>query len=156
VIDDLLAVGSRLARASPSKPRQADLRRAVSSAYYAVFHALAKNVADTMIGAAKGNRSEQAWAQAYRGLQHGDARVACEAVRNLVFAQGIKDCAEAFVQLQTARHAADYDPLYRLTRGDALEAVRRAKDAIGALRSARSMDRRAFAVQVLVRKRSHG
>ncbi len=156
MIDDLIALASRLASASPNKPRQADLRRAVSTAYYALFHAVAKNVADTMAGAVKRNRSEQAWAQAYRGLQHGDARAACEAIRNQNVSAAIKVCADAFVELQTARHAADYDPLHRLTRAMALLAVRRARDAIYKLRSAIPKDRRAFAVQVLVRKRSHG
>jgi uncharacterized protein (UPF0332 family) len=156
VIDDLIALANRLASASPNKPRQADLRRAVSTAYYALFHAVAKNVADTMAGAVKGTRSEQAWAQAYRGLQHGDARAACEAIRNQNVSQDIKNCADAFVVLQSARHAADYDPLHRLTRAEAVLAVQSAKDAIGKLRSATSKDRRAFAVLVLVRKRSHG
>ena len=156
MIDDLIALASRLASASPNKPRQADLRRAVSTAYYALFHAVAKNVADTMAGAIKGNRSEQAWAQAYRGLQHGDARAACDAIRNQYVSQEIKDCADAFVVSQSARHAADYDPLHRLTRADAVLAVQSAKNAIGKLRSATSKDRRAFAVLVLVRKRSHG
>ncbi len=54
MIDDLIALANRLASASPNKPRQADLRRAVSTAYYALFHAMAKNVADTMAGAVKG------------------------------------------------------------------------------------------------------
>jgi hypothetical protein len=154
VIDDLIALANRLASASPNKPRQADLRRAVSTAYYAL--AMAKNVADTMAGAVKGNRSEPAWAQAYRGLQHGDARAACEAIRNQNVSQEIKDSADAFVVLQSARHAADYDPLHRVTRAEAVLAVQSAKDAIGKLRSATAKDRRAFAVLVLVRKRTHG
>jgi hypothetical protein len=156
VIDDLIALATRLASASPNKPRQADLRRAVSTAYYALFHAMAKNVANSMAGAVKGNRSEQAWAQAYRGLQHGDARAACEAIRNQNVSQAIKDCADAFVILQSARHAADYDPLHRPTRAEAVLAVQSAKDAISKLRSATTKDRRAFAVLVLIRKRSHG
>jgi len=156
VIDDLIALANRLASASPNKPRQADLRRGVSTAYYALFHAMAKNVADSMAGAVKGKRSEQAWSQAYRGLQHGDAKAACEAIRNQNVSQDIKDCADAFVELQSARHAADYDPLHRLTRAEALLAVRRAKDAIGKLRAATTKDRRAFAVLTLIRKRSHG
>jgi hypothetical protein len=128
----------------------------VSTAYYALFHAMAKNVADTMARAVKGKRSEQAWAQACRGLQHGDAKAACEAIRHQDVSQEIKDCADAFVELQSARHAADYDPLHRLTRAEAVLAVQSTKDAIGKLRSATSKDRRAFAVLVLVRKRSHG
>ena len=153
MIDDLLALAHRLAKASPSKPRQADLRRAVSTAYYALFHAMAKNVADTMVGVAKQHRSERAWAHAYRGLQHGDAKTACEAVRNINFPQAIKDCADAFVELQLARHAADYDPAHRLTRAAAILAVRKAEDAVRKLRSAAAKDRHAFAVQVLVKKR---
>ena len=98
----------------------------------------------------------EAWAQACRGLQHGEARAACKAIRNQNVCQEIKVCADAFVVLQSARHAADYDPLHRLTRAEAILAVQRAKDAIGKLRSASLMDRRAFAVLVLIRKRSHG
>ena len=154
MIDDLIALAKRLAKASPSKPRQVDLKRAVSTAYYALFHAMAKNVADTMVGAVRGRRSEKAWAHAYRGLQHGDAKAACEAVRKLNFPQGIKDCADVFVELQAARHAADYDPLHRLTRVEALLAVRQAEDAVMKLKSADAKDRRAFAVQVLVKRRS--
>lgn len=154
MIDDLIGLAKRLAKASPSKPRQADLKRAVSTAYYALFHAIAKNVADTMVGAVKSNRSENAWAHAYRGLQHGDAKTACEAVRKINFPQAIKDCADAFIALQIARHAADYDPLHRLTRANALLAVQKAEDAIAKLRSASAKDSRAFAVQVLIKKRN--
>ncbi len=153
MIDDLIGLARRLARSSPQKPRQADLRRAVSTAYYALFHAMAKNVADTMLGTVKKNRSEAAWAQAYRGLQHGDAKTACEAVRNLDFPRSLKDCAIAFVQSQLARQDADYDPIHRLSRTDAILAVDRAEDAIRKLRSADTKSRRAFAVHVLVRKR---
>jgi uncharacterized protein (UPF0332 family) len=156
VIDDFIALANRLASASPSKPRQADLRRAVSTAYYALFHAMAKNGADAMAGAVKANRSEQAWAHAWRGLQHGDARTACEAIRNQAFPPEIKECADTFVKLQSERHAADYDPLHRLTRAKAILLVRQARDAISKLRAASSKDRRAFAVQVLVRRRGQG
>ena len=41
IAEDLLATARRLAKASPRKPRQADLRRSISTAYYALFHALA-------------------------------------------------------------------------------------------------------------------
>lgn len=153
MIDDLIALAYRLAKASPGRPRQADLRRAVSTAYYALFHAMARNVADVMVGTVKAKRSEAAWAQAYRGLQHGDARSACEAARNLPFPQAIKDCADAFAELQLERYGADYDPLYRVTRAYSLSLVQKAEDAIRKLRAAAAKDRRAFAVHVLVRRR---
>lgn len=151
--DDFLALASSLARARPRKPRQVDLRRAVSTAYYALFHAIAKSPADCLVGTSQANRPNRAWAQAYRSLDHGYAKTACEAARNMAFPQDIKDCADVFVELQKARHDADYDPLHRLTRADALEAVEKARQAIAALRRARLNDRRAFAVQVMMKKR---
>ncbi len=38
--DDLLEQANHLARRERGRPRQASLRRAVSSAYYALFHLL--------------------------------------------------------------------------------------------------------------------
>jgi uncharacterized protein (UPF0332 family) len=37
---DLLQVASRLAQSSLGKPKQAHLKRAISTAYYAMFHTL--------------------------------------------------------------------------------------------------------------------
>jgi hypothetical protein len=151
--DDLLALAGRLAKASPSKPRQADLRKAVSTAYYALFHTIAKNSADCLVGTVRAKRPDRAWAQVYRALDHGTAKTACEAARNIGFPQDIKDCADAFVELQKARHDADYDPHHRITRAEAVQAVEKARQAMAALRRAPLYDRRAFAVQVLMRKR---
>lgn len=155
MVDDFLALAGRLASASPRRPRQADLRRAISTAYYALFHALAKNGADCLVGTAKAQRPDWAWAQTYRVLEHGAANTACQAVRNIGFPADIKDCADAFVELQKARHDADYDPRHRPTRADALAAVHMAREAIEKLRRTPVNHRRAFAVQVLMKKR-HG
>ena len=46
----MIATARKLAKASPQKPRQADLKRAVSTAYYALFHAMAKDAADMLVG----------------------------------------------------------------------------------------------------------
>lgn len=153
MIDELLALAERLAKASPKKPRQVDLRRSISTSYYAVFHAIARNAADYMVGTSRANRPNRAWVQTYRALDHRLAKNACNAVRNLGFPAGIVECADAFAELQEARHSADYDPEYRPTRADALEAVAKSRDAIAKLRGATINDRRAFAVQVLMKKR---
>jgi uncharacterized protein (UPF0332 family) len=153
VIDDLLALAARLAKASPNRPRQADLKRAVSTAYYALFHALAKNGADCMVGTVRAARANKAWAQTYRALDHGKAKTACEKARNLAFPQALKDVADAFVELQKSRHDADYDPEHRLTRAQALGAVATAADAVTKLRNSRIQDRRALAALLLFQKR---
>ena len=53
MIDGLVGTARRLATSgAKGKPRQSDLRRAISTAYYALFHALAKDGADLFVGAA--------------------------------------------------------------------------------------------------------
>ena len=47
---DLIEAARVLTESGPSLPTQARLRRAVSTAYYAMFHCLAATVADLFIG----------------------------------------------------------------------------------------------------------
>ena len=48
----LISISTQLALSSDDTPEhQDDLRRAVSTAYYAMFHALANSNANTLIGA---------------------------------------------------------------------------------------------------------
>lgn len=151
--EQLLATARRLARASPQKPRQSDLKRAVSTAYYALFHALAKEAADLLVGVGQ-DRPDKAWAHTYRALEHGFAKNACAQVRGLGFPPGLGSVADAFVTLQQSRHEADYDPDHRIARADALAAIALAEQAFVDLRSSSRRDRRAFAVLLLLRRRS--
>jgi uncharacterized protein (UPF0332 family) len=148
----MLSTARRLAVASRSKPRQSDLMRAVSSAYYALFNAIAKDVADVLVGVGP-DRPDKAWRQAYRALDHGPAKTACEQLRALNFPPRLQACGDAFVELQLARHRADYDPAHRLQRAEALAAVARAEEAISHLKASRRKDRKAFAVLLLLKRR---
>ena len=67
---DLIATARSLTGLDPRKPTQANLRRAVSTAYYAVFHLLARTAADLLIG----RTHNSAWHLAYRALEHGNAK----------------------------------------------------------------------------------
>lgn len=136
--------------AGKTRPKQADLRRAVSSAYYAVFHELARTCADSLVGTDKKVRPNRAWVEVYRGLDHGAVRNACDAAANIAFPAGIRHFADAFKQLQQARHAADYDPTVRLSKVEALGFIALADNSILALRSAEATDKKAFAVWVLI------
>ena len=56
---DLIATARRTVGTGPGAPRQSDLRRAVSTAYCALFHCLARSSADTLVGKTRhieGNR----------------------------------------------------------------------------------------------------
>lgn len=50
-------------------PRHTDLRRAISNAYYAVFHTVLAQAADTFVG--KTNRKSELYALLYRSIDHG-------------------------------------------------------------------------------------
>lgn len=145
-----LTTARRLAPTSAKKPVQANLRRCISTCYYAVFHALAKMVADSLIGATKAVRPNKAWVEVYRGLVHGPCKNACTSAKNINFPQEILDFADTFVQLQEARHRADYDPMYRPTKKDALMYISLAERCIATLKAVPSKDKKAFATWVLI------
>lgn len=147
----MIITARKLARASPMKPRQAELRRSVSTAYYALFHALAENAADLLVGVGQG-RGNEAWVHVYRALDHGFAKSVCRELRKLPPA--VTGCADEFIELQEIRHKADYDPGARFTRAEALDWVNRSEAAIAKLQSASRGDRKAFSVQLLLRKRA--
>jgi hypothetical protein len=115
-------------------PTHADLKRAVSTAYYAVFHALCWNAADTLIGRARASRGSPAWRQTYRAMEHGFAKGQCEK-RAIIskFPAEIRAFAQAFVILQERRQSADYDPSSVFQASEVEELIIRAEDVIAGL-----------------------
>lgn len=118
------------------QPRQTDLKRALSTAYYAMFHALCLNGANSLVGKSPAHRSHRAWKQAYRAVEHGIARKQCEK-REIMrdFPVAIQDFARIFVDLQTERHLADYDPDYKFRRHEVLFSIAVAEVAIKQLQN---------------------
>ncbi len=84
------------------------IRRAISSAYYAPFHALAASNANALIGAPQDRITTAAWSRVYRGLDHGTARRELQRHRQ-EFSAGSQISADTFHNLQYRRHSADYD-----------------------------------------------
>ena len=153
--DDLLSVADDLISTRSRKPRQSNLRRAVSTAYYAMFHCLARCCADTLVGSRSADRSRPAWRQVYRALEHGFAKNSC---RNQTiikrFPKDIEDFANTFVSLQEKRHLADYDPFSQFTKLEVNSDIAATRDAIERFKSVPIKDRRAFAVFVLFKDSS--
>ncbi len=152
---DFISTARRQLGRRRGKPRQADLRRALSTAYYAFFHAVCRNCADSLVGKTASSRNEQAWGQAYRAVEHGFAR---NQFRNKIirenFPVNLLDLADTFVELQSKRHKADYDPLHRVTRSDVLNGIHSAEAGIKKLQKSNLKDRRAFAVWTITKKRA--
>lgn len=119
--DDLLQQAHALVHTVP--PSQASLRRAVSTAYYAVFHLL--------IAEAVANWSNAALrAQLGRAYDHGTMRQASVQTANKGFpaedpivAAGLRLIARTFDELYGQRHFADYNLTKDLTPMEALSQV---------------------------------
>ena len=90
-------------------PTAEDIRRAVSSTYYALFHALAASNADALIGSVNNPVTARAWTRVYRGLNHRTAERELRSHRNEL-SQEARDFSDNFSFLQGRRHSADYDP----------------------------------------------
>ena len=148
---ELMEAARALTESSHRRPTQARLRRAVSTAYYAMFHCLAASAADLFIGTARG----PAWHRVYRALEHGRARSACRQGRTMrEFPLEIRNFADVFVMLQIERQQADYaldTDAYQ--KSDVLGHVASAELAIGQFEQADVEARRGFAAHVLFRQR---
>lgn len=138
------------------RSRQTDLCRAVGTAYYAMFHTLARCGADLLVGATRASRSQAAWSQVYRALEHGRTKNQCSN-RSLMmqFPPEIQNFGETFVVMQRQRHLADYAPDNHFKRPVVLELIYDTERAIAAFEQPEVGDihRRAFAVYVLFQLR---
>ena len=93
------------------RPNQEELRRALSTAYYALFQALAGTAADLFVGSSTSARKSPAWVHTHRSLQHGFAKSQCgKAASVQTFDPRIIAFAAAFATMQGLRYDADYNP----------------------------------------------
>jgi hypothetical protein len=126
-------------------PRQAVLRRAVSTAYYGLFHALLAATAIAFVPA-------EHWKVRvlfYRALEHARTRERCRRLgRDPLqpeevaffgfesFPVALRLVANEFARLQDLRHQCDYDPSFKITKAEAMEAVDAARITVDNLRGA--------------------
>jgi uncharacterized protein (UPF0332 family) len=112
--DQLLEQAQHLANRERTKPRQASLRRAVSTAYYALFHLLTTEAAKNW------KQLDQRHALA-RSFEHGRMKSASERIGKpqTIPPSSPEDhlrlVATTFVRAQQQRHTADYDNSNALT-----------------------------------------
>ena len=156
--EDLIRIARGLAGGAISgtigRPRQAELRRAVSAAYYALFHALARCCADTLVGATPAIRSRSAWTQTYRALEHGYAKNQCLRPAMDMFPPEIQEFGKAFAEMQRNRTIADYATESELSRAETMRLINQIEEVIADFATAPIADRRAFSAYVLLRVRT--
>ena len=134
------------------RPRQAMLKKAISAAYYAMFHALCYSNANALIGSSARAARLPGWTRTYRALDHGAAKERL-LQHHSGASPGVQNFGTAFSVLQGNRHRADYDPNARFDRRHTVALIDRAEDAIQSLLSTDESERRELAAAVLLRER---
>jgi hypothetical protein len=146
--DELLEQARFLAQLNPdpAPPTQANLRRAVSSAYYALFHLLVHEGSARAVGKPGTALVDTIHHGVRRWFNHGEmAKVSewfvsgkdapdglkriLQQSPNAVVTKPLRDVAAAFIHLQERRHEADYDLAVTFKRPDAMSHVQRAEQA---------------------------
>ena len=116
------------------------IHRAISTAYYAVFHAISAINADVQHGVPANPTTAQGWTDTYRQMRHG---FAARSLREnlLTLTQDAQLLANGFINLKTARETADYDPNRVMTVGDANFWIGQARAALIAMQAMTAADR---------------
>ena len=173
--DDLLEQAAHLAAREPKRPKQASLRRAVSAAYYALFHLLVADAARLLAPTQPPGLS----LLVRRAFSHGDIRNVCKgfvqanvAAGRGRLSDGVSDATRAllafplepdlvnvlaaFVELQEARRQADYDPTKTWNRLGAETHVAAARNAFASWQAIRRTSNTAVFVAALLMQRQWG
>lgn len=145
--NDLLEQARHLANREKKKPRQASLRRAISAAYYALFHLLTSEAVRNWK-----NRDQRPLLARY--FEHGKmknasekCRAQCNAIVNskpppagaiLASRQHLFRVADTFIQAQQHRHTADYDSSKQWTRTETLTLIQQVNTAFSSWHAIRN------------------
>ncbi|MCY4167921.1 MAG: hypothetical protein OXE82_06535 [Rhodobacter sp.] len=164
---ELLEQAHFLARKEPKKPTQASLRRSVSASYYALFHLLVDEATKLMLAGNVRGSLRDSLARAFRHAAMKQTAVAfnrssipprlASGFDSQHIQQPLIDVATAFVQLQEARHDADYNRALRFTRREAIDLADLAEQAFRDWRQVRgSLQADAFLTGLLVYRHMQG
>ncbi len=163
--EHLFDQAERLIAGEAGRPRQVDIRRATSAAYYGLFHAIITAAADQYVGVT--NRHTSRYGLVYRSVGHDWLRDLCKEVQKPTmsdkfkphvpkngFGPDIVAFATAVIrELQQKRHAADYDVMISMNRSDASVAIGTARAALRRFNNASRSRRVAFLSLLLFQPR---
>ena len=160
--EDLLEQAQHLAQREPKRPKQASLRRAISSAYYALFHLLISE-------AVKNWKRPQERFTLARMFEHTAMGKMCTKKRDDLRAyfqtnpppgadrdrnRHLLNVAEAFVDMLQHRHTADYDGSKIWSRTEVWERIDAVKEAFASWSAIKNHhDAQNFLVTLILRER---
>ncbi len=157
---DLFEQAGLLANLDPKRPKQANLRRAVSAAYYSLFHRLLDEIDQQFapglrrfIEHAQMSRASRAVVDLYGRQQtpNSSTKGIPAPLRGLLISSGLNDVAGSFVELQRLRHDADYDVGQSYTKRDTLANIAMCDRAFAAWEDCRkAAEARAYLTMMVV------
>ena len=146
--DDYLEQARHLATRERTRPKQASLRRAVSVAYYALFHLLSDEASKVLVRGLRDNADLQA--RTARTLDHGAMARASRAFASgalppalnflLPLDADLRLVAQRFARAQENRHLADYNLQANFNRTDTLNFIDQVEEAFDAYNRVRLSD----------------
>ena len=125
---------------------QTRLRLAVSTVYYAMYHALARSNADLLMGPSEMEVNTPEWNRVYMALGAHELMQA-DFSRHPA---AVRRFAEVFLAVHHQRLLAEEDPMVTFTTAEAQDWIQRAQAAIAEFLSVEPEQRTAFAVQLLL------
>jgi uncharacterized protein (UPF0332 family) len=153
--------GQADALAEATEANQTDLRRAISAAYYGLFHFILTAASDMVVGSDR--RSSARYSLVYRSVDHSRLRVLSAQLsgtkpQNLPFVPPggfgtIAQFARVVGYLHELRNLADYDPSRDFTPDEARVAVSEARQAIKWFQQGIAEQQEAFLTLLLFRSR---
>jgi hypothetical protein len=157
---DLLAHAARLL-GNDEEVNDVNLRRAVSASYYAIFH----QVNGDAVSLIAPNVPTETNHRIQRWFEHAEMKKVCgrflpakldQPLRDLIgesASADLQNVSRSFIQLQDARHSADYDLSYNLTLKQSRQYVELAMSALQAWkRLAGSAEANIFILSLLLWK----
>ena len=159
---DLLSLAKRIAKFDPKRPKQANLRKAISAAYYALFQFLVDQSCRQAMGTTHATTiMRQVLA---RSFTHFGISLACKAFSagsrlthpatralrtTFSIPAEVQQIALTFVSLQERRHTANYDFTQRFSRSEVLGVIREVEIAINQFGQLKSSDEKSFLLACL-------
>jgi uncharacterized protein (UPF0332 family) len=171
--NDLLDLADEICELSSTKPKEAGLRRAVSTAYYAVFHSIIDFGLKTMFGTSVSITYYNLYG---RSVEHTTLLKICKNIADLdsailkhqdkspqtifvptekleriyglfpIISLELSTLARNVPILQEDRHKADYDYSYKLKKTDVKGSIQTARESVKAIESLRRSDSVQFVV----------
>ena len=133
------------------QPSQEALRRALSTAYYTMFHALAESNANLLEGS-RNPANQDRWTTVYRSLRHARVENMLHGWPHL-FSPSVRDFADLIANMKRQRENADYNPEALFSPQEVANRINQAEQAIASFMSASPEERTLAAMATLAGQR---